>query len=320
MRRFNLLVALLLLGTTLAAATPTLVSVDVLTLNNDATTPLGDEDTAIVVPYTLLSTAAQGAANYDSFRISAITPGSTLEIQVGGVSNPGNPWATAVFPCLVTAADHLRWTPPLNANGDRAAWTLRARDSVTNTNSASDVGVTIKVNPVTDSIALLPVAVTPIPIVRGVATTFTYEQLRGYTDFVDPDGDAYLELFFDFGVVPTAGWKAEHLTSSGEVVPADTATGAAQVYYYLRRDEYMRMTISDLPGGTIVLGVGTFRPGTVVSRTVYFDWKYTISDPPVGNADDKEDGGFLGGCGAGTAGMSLVIALFVLPLRRRRRA
>jgi hypothetical protein len=175
------------------------------------------EDTAFNISFATLAAAAN-EADADPFEtvnflIASVTNG-TLLIN-GGPVTPGS----TVF----RSADTLTWTPPLNANGNVAAFTVRAFDGVAVNNpqgslsSVNAVQVNVNLAAVNDAPTLTAINQFSGGV-QGISFDFTYAGLIAAGDEADVDGDTVL---FRIEQV-TSGT----LTKNGSpVVPGQTTVG-----------------------------------------------------------------------------------------------
>lgn len=168
-----------------ASGPPVQVTVSVTSVNDAPTltviNPLygATEDNAFTLSYATLLSAANAAdveGNALSFRIEAILAGS--------LAKAGTPVATGST--LLGSGESLTWTPPLNANGQINAFTVRAWDG--SATSVAPVIVPVYVAPVNDA----PVLNTIAPLSGAfVDLTFaiTHSQLLMAANASDADGD-----------------------------------------------------------------------------------------------------------------------------------
>lgn len=187
------------------------------TLSSVSTLTGAVEDTAFNISFPTLAGAANGA-DPDPFEtvnylISSVTNG-TLLIN-------GSP--VIAGSTVFHNGDTLTWTPPLNANGTVAAFTVKAFDGTAINNpagalsSATAVQVTISVTPVNDP----PTLTTINPFiggVQGISFDFTYSSLLAASDAADVDSTPIL-----FRVEQVVSGS---LTKNGAaVVPGTTTIG-----------------------------------------------------------------------------------------------
>ena len=162
---------------------PTLTTINTLT---NAT-----EDTAFNILYPTLAAAANEADADPSetlnFLISSLSSGSLLLNGLPAVAG------TSVF----HNGDTLTWTPPLNANGTLAAFTVRAFDGTALNTPAGALASTTSVQ-VNVSVAAMNDAPTLTTVnqfsggVQGISFDFSYSALLAAADEADVDGDTIL--------------------------------------------------------------------------------------------------------------------------------
>lgn len=312
-------------ATNLVSATSSNVQISVAAVNDApilttiATLAAGTEDTAMDIAGSAILAAWDAddvdSATPTSFRINAITAGGSLGVRL--TANPGDTPVTVNVGDIIDASTQtLRWTPPLNANGDVVACDIQAYDG---TLASTTVGhVTVPLTAVLDHIESVVVNLNaPLSITRGVPTVFSCLDLIAATDFADPDGDVITNFVIGTTIAPAAGWKFEHLNAAHQVINSVTAAPSfASADFYLARDEFLRVTVTSAltAANPVQMGRISFISPTPEYTASPF-LTFTVSEPTGGSGSSSGGGG--GGCGAGAAGMGLVLALCV-GMRRRK--
>jgi len=226
-KSLSTLVLLCFVAGLMAATAPTLNSVSVLTAGGGGA--LGDEDTALVVSYALLASAANefdldgGTIN---FRIENIAIG-TLAIRLAGTATAGTPITYGTT--ILSATHELLWTPPSNATGDLPAFTIKAWDGALA--SVFPVQVTVRVAAVNDPPTLTTIATLTAGGGAPLGDEDTAIIITGPAIFAaadESDVDGTVSAFRIASITGTLGIRALGSVSAATPATVDSLVDATQ--------------------------------------------------------------------------------------------